>query len=502
MEKEGINRAVKISVLLASILLVFSSFKSPISSLSLTIPPAAEAASPTTNAGTCRDDPCPGQKAPLPPVTCKPGPGEMVWPKTGKCVPQNCQKSGFTMVRNAAGNCVPSTAPCEDIGAKRDAKGNCVPKIETEKKSKQERTGGNNTDSASTAGDSGAGIQGGSGTGSGATQQGGLTGDSSTSGGGSNTGTQEGSDSSTQQGGSSGGLILDSGKSAQGLKILVPTERIPSPDDLGTTEAETSTGGSQQQPPIPGGSISTPKGANLPSLGSSGIEDSSSGDNGGNGGGGVGSSNGTAIGGGSASGQAATEEGTSSGSDSNSQAGLDSIDKEGAATQMLENTNITNLESAKQQYLSAWNLTEFRSGFDTFIEPGSAKGYGIYKEINSQTFFMPRKTIELYIEPVGFGYKPIIDKEGDILYQINFTVNALVFDKQGNQTAGVSYDIPIITSHNKNTEQYLTIPLNQEDTPLLGGEYVIRYFITDGSSEETFELAKNIKISQIVVSAS
>jgi hypothetical protein len=446
MKKKELNRALKISMLFASILLVFTSFKSSMSSLGLSIPKVAGAASSSsTGAGKCREAQCPGEGSSPPPSppppTCKPAAGQMVWPKTGKCVPQNCQKSGFTMVRNATGNCVPSTAPCEDVGAKRDAKGNCVPRIVTEKRSKQGRTGGNNGGNRSTDGGSGTGIQGGSGSSNGVTQQGVLTGGSGT------IGTRIGGDRSTQQGSSSGGnLILDSEK-AKGSKMLVSAE--PVTNSLNTTETEGGSQQQQQQSP-PDDSTAIPKGANLSTLGS-GVEQSS-------------------------------------------------MDKE-SATESVENNNSTNLGRAKQQYLSAWNMTEFRSGFDAFIEPGSAKGYGVYKEINSQTLLMPGKTIELYVEPVGFGYKPIIDKKGDILYEINFTVNALIFDKQGNQAGAISYDIPVITSYNKNTEQYLTIPIRQEETPLPGGDYIIRYFITDGSNGETFELAKNLNISQIVVSA-
>ncbi len=447
MEKKEINRALMISVLLASILLVFSSFKASISSLNLTMPTAAGASS-TTGAGKCREDSCPGEKSsPPPPVKCS-GSGQMAWPKTGKCVPQNCQKSGFTMVRNAAGNCVPSIAPCEDVGAKRDAKGNCVPKIDIETKSKQGTAGGSGAGTqggsgAGTQGGSGAGTQGGSGAGtqggSGANQQGGLTGGASTSG-----------------GGSSGTGKVNSGKSTQNSKILSPTERISGQEDFVASD---------------------------------------------NGSGGAGSSN-SAIGNGQSSGLGVIGQGTISGSDSNSsQAGLASKEKEGTATEMISNSNLSKLESAKQQYLSAWDLSEFHSGFDTFIEAGSAKGYGTYNEINSKNVFMPTKTIELYIEPLGFGYKPTIDKEGNILHQINFTANVLVFDKYGNQTGGMSYDIPVIASHNKNTEDYFTIPINKEDIPLSGGEYVIRYFITDESSGETFEITKKIKIAQIILSA-
>ena len=57
-----------------------------------------------------------------------------------------------------------------------------------------------------------------------------------------------------------------------------------------------------------------------------------------------------------------------------------------------------NFESAKAQYLSAWNHTTFHSGVDTFIQEDSDRGYGIY--VTHPPVFKPGETIVLYIEPV------------------------------------------------------------------------------------------------------
>lgn len=157
----------------------------------------------------------------------------------------------------------------------------------------------------------------------------------------------------------------------------------------------------------------------------------------------------------------------------------------------------TDLNSQRNKYLQSWNNTGFQSGFNTFVEPNSAKGYGMYVKHPSQNIFKKGDIIELYVEPIGFRHKELFDGNGNILYQINITSNVIVFDKQGgNQVQSTTIDHPIINSYNKITEHYITIPLKQE-TPFPNGDYVIRYFITDGTTGQTFELKKPIKIAEI-----
>src|SRR5687768_11163977 len=77
----------------------------------------------------------------------------------------------------------------------------------------------------------------------------------------------------------------------------------------------------------------------------------------------------------------------------------------GNATTTMETSttvaNVTDFETARQQYLEAWNQTEFHALFDTFVEPYSDQGYGAYTEHPSDVF-RPGDTIALYLEPVGF----------------------------------------------------------------------------------------------------
>jgi hypothetical protein len=174
-----------------------------------------------------------------------------------------------------------------------------------------------------------------------------------------------------------------------------------------------------------------------------------------------------------------------------------------AATTNLTATNNMTIEDAKELYLSVWNQTEFNATFSTFIEPFSAAGYGVYEERSN--IFAPGETIVLYVEPVGFAHKQIIDQErgrnnNTMLYLMNMTSDykiaaangtelelQLIEDKQGLRN---------ITSHRPNTEMYLTLTLTPEVQPLPIGSYVITYSVTDEISGESFELEKDITVAE------
>ena len=174
-----------------------------------------------------------------------------------------------------------------------------------------------------------------------------------------------------------------------------------------------------------------------------------------------------------------------------------------ATTTNLTATNNMTIEDAKELYLSVWNQTEFNASFSTFIEPFSAAGYGVYEERSN--IFAPGETIVLYVEPVGFAHKQIIDEErgsnnSTMLYLMNMTSDydiaaangteieiQLIEDKQGLRN---------ITSHRPNTEMYLTLTLTPEVQPLPIGSYIITYSVTDEISGESFELEKDITVAQ------
>lgn len=173
-----------------------------------------------------------------------------------------------------------------------------------------------------------------------------------------------------------------------------------------------------------------------------------------------------------------------------------------AATNLTATTNNMTIEDAKELYLSVWNQTEFNATFSTFVEPFSAAGYGVYEERSN--IFAPGETIVLYVEPVGFAHKQVIDERGSnnntLLYLMNMTSDYKIAAANGTelelQLIEDEQGLRNITSHRPNTEMYLTLTLTPEVQPLLVGSYVITYSVTDEISGESFELEKDITVAE------
>ena len=166
----------------------------------------------------------------------------------------------------------------------------------------------------------------------------------------------------------------------------------------------------------------------------------------------------------------------------------------------VTSTNNLTIEDAKQLYLSVWNQTEFNATFSTFVEPFSTIGYGVYEERSN--IFAPGETIVLYVEPVGFAHKQIIDKEGrgnnnTTLYLMNMTADYKIAAANGTELQLIE-DVQVgnITSHRPNTEMFLTLTLTPEEQSLPTGSYAITYSVTDEVSGESFDLEKDITVAE------
>jgi hypothetical protein len=158
-------------------------------------------------------------------------------------------------------------------------------------------------------------------------------------------------------------------------------------------------------------------------------------------------------------------------------------------------TPVKDFDAARHQYFIAWNHTAFHSTFDTFIENGSDRGYGVY--LTHPSLFRPGETITLYVEPVGYGFKQVVDEQGNTLNQINFTANISIAGSNGTQLVSTK-DIPIglINSHNKNLETFITVDVRQH-TPFPLGDYKITYNIKDGTGK-SFQIIKPIRIANVM----
>jgi hypothetical protein len=169
-------------------------------------------------------------------------------------------------------------------------------------------------------------------------------------------------------------------------------------------------------------------------------------------------------------------------------------------TASATNVNATDnmrIEDARKLYLSVWNQTEFNATFSTFVEPFSAAGYGVYEERGN--VFAPGETVVLYVEPVGFAHRQIIDEGGNnnTLYFMNMTADYEIAAANGTELQLIE-DVQAgsITSHRPNTEMPLTLTITPEVQPLPIGDYIITYSVTDEVSGESFELEKEITVAE------
>jgi hypothetical protein len=170
-------------------------------------------------------------------------------------------------------------------------------------------------------------------------------------------------------------------------------------------------------------------------------------------------------------------------------------------TMTLANTTAANnitIEDAKELYLSVWNQTEFNATFSTFVEPFSAAGYGVYEERSN--VFAPGERIVLYVEPVGFGHRQILDEgnSNNTLYLMNITADYKIASANGTELQLIEDMPPVvnITSHRQNTEMFLTLTLTQDVQSLPTGSYVITYSVTDEVSGESFQLEREITVAE------
>jgi hypothetical protein len=160
----------------------------------------------------------------------------------------------------------------------------------------------------------------------------------------------------------------------------------------------------------------------------------------------------------------------------------------------------TDLEAAREQYLSAWNNTAFSSQLDVFIAEGSDLGYGIYREHVPANVFRPGETIVLYVEPVGYGHQPLTDasvnSSATTLYLMNMTADYIISDSTGSELQAIE-DVPVgnLISHRQNLELFLTLTLRQ-DEPFPVGDYIVTYVVYDQVTGQSFQIDKRITIDE------
>lgn len=148
----------------------------------------------------------------------------------------------------------------------------------------------------------------------------------------------------------------------------------------------------------------------------------------------------------------------------------------------------------KTKETSANQNQVFMSAFDTFVT-SNPQGYGVYEERDSDTF-RPGETIILYIEPTGFEYGTLTDDGGNILYTIDFTADFTISNTDGNiLTRQQGLPVSDIVSYSQNKEVFIPFTITQT-IPFPPGNYIITYTIYDNNSRNSFDIVKEIIISE------
>jgi hypothetical protein len=166
----------------------------------------------------------------------------------------------------------------------------------------------------------------------------------------------------------------------------------------------------------------------------------------------------------------------------------------------LENEFLENLQSeipAIPTENDTSSLQAFESVFDTFVN-SEPLGYGIYDEKGSSTF-RPGEDIRLYIEPKGYEYGITTGEKNTTLYTIDFTADFAISDTEGNLlTEQISVPIDEIVSHSQNKEVFIPFTITQT-SPFPVGTYVITYTIHDENSGKSFDIVKEVVISDTLL---
>jgi hypothetical protein len=136
----------------------------------------------------------------------------------------------------------------------------------------------------------------------------------------------------------------------------------------------------------------------------------------------------------------------------------------------------------------------FRSVLNTFVT-SEPQGFGVYDK-KATNIFSSGEEIILYIEPKGFEYGTATDGAGKMLYTIDFAADFTISDTEGNVLGG-QQDVPIDKIVLPYQEKKVFIPFTiTQSTPFPPGNYTITYTIHDDNSGKSFDITKEVVISE------
>lgn len=160
-----------------------------------------------------------------------------------------------------------------------------------------------------------------------------------------------------------------------------------------------------------------------------------------------------------------------------------------ALATMASAQTIEALQTAETASKAAWEQLPLTEKKVTFVK-ASSTGYGMY-DARDNNIFKPGEPIISYVEPVGFGWKPVDGGKYEIGFVIDLALKTsdgtLVSDQKGFMSVKQE-------SHEQNQEYSIDMTLTLESAP--PGNYTVTYTLHDTSSEEVSSFDQDFVVSQ------
>lgn len=146
------------------------------------------------------------------------------------------------------------------------------------------------------------------------------------------------------------------------------------------------------------------------------------------------------------------------------------------------------LQGAEAAAKTAWEQLPLTERKVTFVK-ASSTGYGMY-DARDNNIFKPGEPIISYVEPVGFGWKPIDGAK----YEIGFVIDLALKTEDGTLVSDQKGFMQVKQeSHAQNQEYSIDMTLTLDNAP--PGKYTVTYTIHDTASEEVSSFDQEFVVS-------
>ncbi|WP_298962605.1 hypothetical protein [uncultured Methylobacterium sp.] len=139
---------------------------------------------------------------------------------------------------------------------------------------------------------------------------------------------------------------------------------------------------------------------------------------------------------------------------------------------------LADLAAAEQAVVDVWTRLPFAARRAMFVRE-KAEVFGGY-DARPTSVFTQGETLLSYIEPVGYGWKPV----GSDTVEFGITADFEILDRAGKVLGGQKGLLNSrLVSHAKNREFFINLSMSLDGAP--PGDYVLAYILTDAATGRT-----------------